>query len=340
MASGRSEGRLSGGSSAAGRPWGGACRSLLSIEAASLRHPRPESKSRHTGLSVFLSVTVFCVLLCSERFSVTGVQFEDEAGINDWLSEQVGPVLHLLPKETPVSSHTPHAEEGSSFVVGTSHGVIAAFNEEHGTLTWRRVNDESDRIERLERHGRFLVAVIHSTPLHGAKDGGRSRVCVYLETDGSFQWAAENDALDFAVSTGGHQESEPLIAISYGSGVEVRRLKDGALIWTAGREGTMTSSQSVKAAVNGVGSVVGLWAVAGSDIREAVAVLYIHTESGTLRVRALAFGSGEDLEDISLDLKVEKETIEIVRGSPGCIGILSGSSGTSPVSHAQYAGVQ
>ncbi|PHJ25875.1 transmembrane protein [Cystoisospora suis] len=325
MATRKSNGEVSGAFPLlGGKPCHYGRQPSIGIKPASLRPLRVRGKRRHFLSNVFLNVLAFCFALSFLQSSVTGVQFEDEAGFNDWLSEQVGHVLHLLPKETSGSSHTSVAEDGS-FVVGTSHGVIAAFNEKHGTPIWRRVNEENDRIERLERHGPFIVAAIRST-LH-QQASVQSRVCVYLEADGSLRWIAEHGALDFAVSGYGAQEA-PLIAVSYAAGIEVRRLEDGELVWTAGRGAVDASAKSAHSAFNDVTSVVGLWPIARSDKQEMLAILYVHSESGVVGVRALDFRSGAKMEDVSLDIGSQEE-VEVVRGSPECTGILSESSGTS-----------
>nr|CEL66171.1 TPA: hypothetical protein BN1204_019930 [Neospora caninum Liverpool] len=272
------------------------------------------------ALKRLLSAFLLCETLVFST-AVLGAQFEDEAGINDWLSEQVAGVTHLIASEDTGPSE-------NTFFVGTSHGVVAAFSEAEGSLRWRRVHRESDRVARLERHAPYLVALLQqparappsTTGLTVAPEAVRSGLYVQLDTSGSLVWSVEEGVRDFAVGRG--PDGAPAVAILRpgGRGVEVRNLKDGHVVWAAGDGAELGDQTRVASALEGVASVL---AVAHLPQKEgALVLLYKKGPSQSeVRMRVLAFKDGKQLRDAPSHIAAPG-TLSLVQGSTDCAGFL------------------
>ncbi|RQX72980.1 putative transmembrane protein [Toxoplasma gondii CAST] len=279
----------------------------------------PPKASLRCLLSALLVVEAFFIPV------VFGAKFEDEAGINDWLSEQVADVTHLIPSEDTGPSD-------NTFFVGTRHGVVAAFNELDGTLRWRRVHRESDRVERLERHASHLIALLHQSARESPKtpgltvspEPGRPGLYVQIDTTGSLVWSVEDGVSDFAVGRG--QDGAPVVAILKhgGRGLEARNLADGHVLWTAG-EGSELLEQLlvVPAALDGITSALAVAHVSLPQQDSALVVLYRKgPNQHELRMRVLAFKDGKQLGDVPFHAAAF-ETLSLVQGTPECAGFLT-----------------
>ncbi|PFH35978.1 hypothetical protein BESB_056290 [Besnoitia besnoiti] len=281
--------------------------------------------SRPRRPRLLISVFVACQLVFFFT-AVSGVQFEDEAGINDWRAEQVGAVTHLI------GSGGANAEEDASFFVGTSHGILAAFKESEGTLRWRRVNRESDSVERLERRAPYLVAHIRQQDASPAGSPtaafsaapNRSGLYVHRQSDGSLLWSVEERVKAFALGTG--HDDAPVVAIAkYGSSdIEVRSLEDGRVAWETGdRVERGKEGLAVPSATEGVDTILSLAHLSSRDHGSLLVLLYKNgPKSAETRARVLSFKDGKQLQDM-LFQKAGSRALALVQGNSECAAFLA-----------------
>jgi hypothetical protein len=79
------------------------------------------------------SVRALALVALLAILGVAGVSamFQDEAGLYDWVKENVGPVRHAA-----------FASKGKAAVVATEIGVLASLAVKSGAINWRRVLSE------------------------------------------------------------------------------------------------------------------------------------------------------------------------------------------------------